>query len=217
MIEKTLLHAQNLSRSFGEYQALKPVSLTIQSGDLIALSGPNGSGKTTLLQCLTGLLRPSTGEILVEGHDLYLDEVQARERLAYVPDVAQFYQELTAWEHLCFIAQAHHVLDRFENRAKELLQEFDLWEARDLFPHAYSRGMRLKLSLLIALIRPFSVLIMDEPSSALDVESSALLSKKITTLADSGLAVLLSTHDPQFIQTIGAKTWNIRDGVVDLY
>jgi ABC-2 type transport system ATP-binding protein len=216
MIEKTLLQAQNLSRAYGEYQALKPVSLTIQSGDLIALSGPNGSGKTTLLQCLTGLLRPSTGEILVEGHDLYLDEVQARKRLAYVPDVAQFYQELTAWEHLYFMAQAHRVLDRFENRAKELLQEFDLWEARDLFPHAYSRGMRLKLSLLIALIRPFSVLIMDEPSSALDVESSALLSEKLTTLADSGSAVLLSSHDPQFIQTLGAKTWKIRDGIVDL-
>jgi ABC-2 type transport system ATP-binding protein len=209
-----LLQAQNLSRSYGEFQALKPTDLTLGSGDLVALTGPNGSGKTTLLLCLSGLLRPTTGDIRVGGFDLYTDERQARERLAYVPDVPVFYQELTAWEHLLFIAQAHHALNGFETRAETLLREFGLWEARHLFPHAYSRGMRLKLGVVLALVRPFSVLLLDEPSSALDVESTAGLCEKLVELSAGRMAILLTTHDPHFAQQLGAQIWQIRDGII---
>lgn len=209
---QTLLQANNLSRSYGDFQALKPTNLSLHAGELVALTGPNGSGKTTLLLCLSGLLRPTTGEVRVDGFDLYSDEPQVRERLAYVPDVPVFYQELTAWEHLLFMAQAHRTKDDFESRAKELMIEFGLWEARNLFPHAYSRGMRLKLGVVMALIRPFSVLLLDEPSSALDVESTAELCEKLQSLSSSGIAILLTTHDPHFAQQLDAHPWHIRDG-----
>ncbi|MBE0699945.1 MAG: ABC transporter ATP-binding protein [Anaerolineaceae bacterium] len=209
-----LLHTTNLSRRFGEYEALKPTNLELLPGEMVALGGPNGAGKSTLLQCLSGLLSPTTGTITVEGHDLYEEERIARRGLAYVPDVPIFYQELTAWEHLYFIALAHQAADGFEQRAEDLLCEFDLFDARNLYPHAYSRGMRLKLGLALALIRPFRVLLLDEPSSALDEESTDLLEKKLINLCAAGAAVLLTTHDPQFAVRLNARLWHMQDGVL---
>src|SRR5512141_105735 len=164
------LQTRELSRSYGKFQALMPTDMTLHSSEISVLFGPNGAGKTTLLLCLSGLLRPTTGVITIDSHDLYDDEREAKRQLAFVPDVPRFYTELTAWEHLYFIAQAHQAGDGFNDRAERLLHEFGLWEARHLYPHNYSRGMRLKLGLLIALIRPIRVLLMDEPASALDPE-----------------------------------------------
>ncbi|MBE0409046.1 MAG: ABC transporter ATP-binding protein [Anaerolineales bacterium] len=211
-MSKILLEAKNLSRAYGDFQALKPTNLALHAGELVALTGPNGSGKTTLLLCLSGLLRPTTGEVRVSGFDLYSDEPQARQHLAYVPDVPVFYQELTAWEHLLFVGKAHHVSNNFEIQAEKLLREFGLWEARNLFPHAFSRGMRLKLGVILALVRSYYVLLLDEPSSALDVDSSAHLCEKLQTLSTSGIAILLTTHDPHFAQQLDAHPWQIRDG-----
>lgn len=215
-MSKLLLQTQNLGRKFGEFQALKPVNLTLHEGEMVALVGPNGSGKTTLLLCLSGLLRQTSGEVQVEGFDLYQDERQVRKHLAFVPDVPVFYQELTAWEHLRFLAMAHNDLSQFESRAEELLREFGLWEARDLFPQVYSRGMRLKLGVVLALIRPFSVLLMDEPNSALDTESIEVLTERLRVLSLSGKGILLSTHDPNFARQLNAKAWNIRDGILTM-
>ena len=210
-----MLEANDLSRKYGAFEALKRTSLSLFAGDLVALTGPNGAGKSTLLLCLSGLLSPSTGEIRVEGHDLYEEEQAARRRLAYVPDVPVFYQELTAWEHLYFMALAHEVMDDgFETRAERLLRDFGLWESRDMYPHAYSRGMRLKLGLALALIRPFKVLLLDEPSSALDEQSTALLADRLARLRDEGAAVLLSTHDPQLTVNIQAKIWSMSEGTL---
>ena len=130
-----LLETEDLSRVYGPFRALAPTSLELDAGELVVLSGPNGAGKSTLLLCLSGLLRPTSGKVRVEGFDLYHNEVEAKSRLAYVPDVPRFYTELTAWEHLQFMANAHRSQDGFERRAQALLREFGLWEARDLYPH----------------------------------------------------------------------------------
>ncbi len=106
MIAHPLLQTISLSRSFGEFQAVKPLDINIDRGEMIILTGPNGAGKTTLLCCLSGLLRPTKGNVLVDGYDLYQDEVAAKQRLAFVPDVPRFYLELTTWEHLRFISLA---------------------------------------------------------------------------------------------------------------
>lgn len=210
-----LLHARDLTRSFDQFQAVKETDLTLKAGEITVLSGPNGAGKTTLLLCLGGLLTPSSGEVHVEGYDLYRDERIAKQRLAFVPDVPLFYQELTAWEHLRFMALAHGLESEFEERAEELLQEFGLWDARHLFPHAFSRGMRLKLGLLLAFVRPFCVLLLDEPTSALDRESVDVLCGKLVQLRTEGVAVLLTTHDPGLAEILDANTWRMRDGRVD--
>jgi ABC-2 type transport system ATP-binding protein len=141
--------------------------------------------------CLSGLLLPTSGKVFVDGYDLYQRECSAKRRLSFLPDIPHFYQELTTWEHIRFIALAHSVEQGFEKRANLLLNEFDLSEARDMYPHALSRGMRLKLSIILSLIRPFSVLLMDEPTSALDPVGTAILCEKLADLSSDGAAIVL--------------------------
>jgi len=209
------LQARELSRSYGKFQALMPTDMTLHSSEIAVLIGPNGAGKTTLLLCLSGLLRPTTGAITIDGHDLYEDEREAKRQLAFVPDVPRFYTELTAWEHLYFIAQAHQASADFSQRAEYLLREFGLWDTRNLYPHNYSRGMRLKLGLLLALIRPFKVLLLDEPTSALDVESTGFLVRQLKDLRQRGASILLSSHDPTIARDLANRTLRIQNGYVE--
>lgn len=208
------MQVHDLSHSYGSFQALAPLDLTLEPGELAVLEGPNGSGKSTLLLCLSGLLRPTTGHIEVDGHDPYMDEPAARRALALVPDVPRFYLELTAWEHLLFIAQTHDSEEGFEERAETLMRALGLWEARDLFPHHYSRGMSLKLGLVFALIRPFKVLLLDEPTSALDAESRELLLERVAGLRDQGVGVLMSTHNPSLKRGTADHAYRLTHGVL---
>jgi len=210
------LVATELSKKFDSFQALAPCSFGLKSGEITVLSGPNGSGKTTLLSCLSGLMRPSSGTVTVNGFDLYRDEVEVRRRMVFVPDVPRFYLELTAWEHLRFIALANSVLHGFDQRAEEILRKLGLWEARDLFPHHFSRGMRLKLGLALAMIRPFEVLMLDEPTSALDFEGVHLLITELQNYREKGATILLSTHDSSLMDKLGARMLYLRDGVIEV-
>ena len=210
-----LLQATGLSHSYGRFQALTPTDLTLNAGEISVLEGQNGAGKSTLMLCLSGLMQPTSGEILVDGYDLYRDEPDAKRALAFMPDVPRFYSELTAWEHLRFLAFAHGAEDGFEIRAESLLRDFGLWEARDLLPHHYSRGMSLKLGLLFTLIRPFKVLLLDEPTSALDRESTQLFIQRISEMKAQGAAILLSTHDPDLKTGLADQVYLMKNGVLN--
>jgi len=206
------LRANDLSRKFKNFEALAPLNLTIDPGEIVVLQGHNGSGKTTLLNCLSYLIPPSTGTVEVCGFDMVEQEQEARRRLVYVPDVPRFYLELTAWEHLRFIAAANSALEGFETRAETLLRDFRLWQVRDQFPHRFSRGMRLKLGLLLGLIRPSSILLLDEPTSALDQEAAQLLTEKLLERKQAGLATLLSSHDPALADRLADRTLVMVEG-----
>jgi ABC-2 type transport system ATP-binding protein len=206
------LEAIQLSKSYGGFQALHPTDLALEPRQIAILTGPNGAGKSTFLLCLSGLLRPSEGQVVIDGHDLYRAEAEARQALAFVPDVPRFYAELTAWEHLFFMAQAHRAGEGFDTRAEQLMKDFGLWEARHLYPHHYSRGMRLKLGLLLALIRPFKVLLLDEPTSALDQESTTLLLERLADLRYTGAAILLSTHNPAIAGDLADRQYQMSAG-----
>lgn len=210
------LAAAEISKKFDSFIALSPCSFGLNAGEITILSGPNGSGKTTLLSCLSGLTRPTSGTVTVGGFDLYRDEVEVRRRMVFVPDVPRFYLELTAWEHMRFIAMANNAMVNFDQRAEGLLRKLGLWEARDLFPHHFSRGMRLKLGLALALIRPFEVLLLDEPTSALDIEGVGLLKDELRSYRDQGVAILLSTHDPDLIDQLGDRNLVIHSGLIEV-
>jgi ABC-2 type transport system ATP-binding protein len=145
-------------------------------------------------------------------YDLSTQEREAARCLAFIPDVPRFYVELTAWEHLRFLALAHGAAHGFEAKAEALLKEFGLWEMRDLFPHLYSRGMSLKLGVVFALIRPFKVLLLDEPTSAMDTESCQLLVRHLTELRSQGAAIMLSTHDPALKNGLADRVYRIFNG-----
>jgi len=210
-----MLEVKNLTYSYDSYLILRETAFRVEKSETVVITGPNGAGKTTLLLCLAGILRPTTGSILIEGNDLYKEEVTAKQRLAFVPDVPHFYQELTAWEHVKFVALAHNVAEGFDERAELLLGEFGLWEARNIFPHAFSRGMRLKLAIVLALIRPFRVLLMDEPTSALDPGGTVVLRKRIADANENGAAIVVTTHDLSLMSDLGDRTATMQGGYLD--
>ncbi len=208
------LVVHELSKKYDSFVALAPTKFELMGGEISILSGPNGSGKTTLLSCLTGLVPPSSGTVQVMGYDLYRDEVEVRRHMIYVPDVPRFYLELTAWEHLRFMALANGVEKDFQQRAEKLMRKYGIWEAKDLFPHHYSRGMRLKLGLALALIRPFDVLLLDEPTSALDEEGISMLVEELRSIRNAGAAILLTTHDPGLIDQLADRRLLIHNGEI---
>lgn len=209
------LIVSELSKKYDSFLALAPTSFQLTAGKITTLSGPNGSGKTTFLSCLSGLVRPSEGTVSVDDFDLYENEVEFHRRLVFVPDVPRFYLELTAWEHLQFVAMANDAVEDFDRRAEELLRKLDLWEARNLFPHNFSRGMRLKMGLALALIRPFSVILLDEPTSALDTAGVELLIHELRRLREQGVTILLSTHDEALMTQLGDYHLRIHHGLIE--
>ncbi len=210
------LEVQKISYMYGSFQALQETSFTVNNGETVVITGPNGAGKTTLMLCLSGLLLPTSGKVIVDGYDLYQRECSAKRRLSFLPDSPHFYQELTTWEHIRFVALAHNVEQGFEKRADSLLSEFELSEARHLFPHALSRGMRLKLGIILCLIRPFGVLLMDEPTSALDPVGTAVLCEKLSDLSTDGAATIITTHDLSLASVLGGRTVRLQRGYIDL-
>jgi len=210
------LQVQNISYRYGSYQTLQKTSFAVKSGEVVTITGSNGVGKTTLLKCLSGLLLPSSGTVLIDGFNLYQSECSAKRRLSYLPDYPRFYQELTTWEHIRFISHAHSVENSFEKRAEILLREFDLSDAKDMYPHALSRGMRLKLGIILCLIRPFSVLLMDEPTATLDPPGTTVLCEKLSTLSAGGKAIIITTHDLELASKLGGQTVQMQRGHFEL-
>lgn len=213
--ETAALQTIGLSKKFKEFPALLPTNIQIMPGELVFLEGQNGSGKTTLLNCITYLIPPSSGEVKICGYDILREEQAARKELAFVPDVPRFYLELTAWEHLRFIAAANNSLEGFEERAENLLKDFGLWQVRSHFPHNFSRGMRLKLGLLLGLIRPSGLLLLDEPTSALDTKGTDLLIAELRRRKAEGTAILISSHDSALRKLLADRVLGISEGLVN--
>jgi len=207
-----VLQIVDLTKTYQGFKAIDEVSFELAPGSITVLQGPNGSGKTTLLHCITGLLLPTSGTILIDGLDPQTHWRETRSTMAFVPDVPQFYLELTAYEQLRFIAAANNVLEGFEVRAETLLTRYGLSQVKDGFPHHFSRGMRLKLGLLMGLIRPAKLLILDEPTSAIDAEGRELLIAELAERKSAGMSVLLSTHDTTLAQQLNADILTIDSG-----
>lgn len=212
-----LLETLDLGRAFGPVVALRDLNLKVYSGECVALMGPNGSGKTTAAELISGLLEPSAGWVKVQGYSVH-DEPQAiaaRARLAYVPDTPRLYDDLTVLDHLHLVAAAHGtVADDLDERCEELLDRLDLAERAEFFPSQLSRGMRQKTAIACALIRPFNLLIMDEPIVGLDTASVDALRAVIMECRAAKRAVLLMTHSDEFAASVATRTLHIVEGQV---
>jgi ABC-2 type transport system ATP-binding protein len=192
--DAVLLEVKGVSYKYGSFTALSDATFSVHSGgELIALVGRNGAGKSTLLRCIAGWTRPSEGEIQVLGQPIVQGERTMREHVVLLPDTPQFYDELTAWEHLQFVAQAHGWSD-WEGEAEDLLHRYGLMTNRDAFPFAFSRGMRYKLALCMALLVEPKVLLMDEPLGPLDPVSADELWVELNNHRNDGMTILLSSH-----------------------
>ncbi|MFN8449254.1 MAG: ABC transporter ATP-binding protein [Anaerolineae bacterium] len=193
--EAPLLQVTNVGYRYGSLNALVDVTFEVEGseGELVALVGRNGAGKSTLLKCIAGWTRPTDGEVLLMGERIDRNERFARKYIVLVPDTPPFYDELTAWEHLQFNAQAHR-LDDWEERAEDLLDRYGLLSNKDAFPFTFSRGMRYKLALCMALLVSPKILLLDEPLGPLDPVSADELWIELNRHRSEGMTILLSSH-----------------------
>jgi ABC-type multidrug transport system ATPase subunit len=203
-----LLRARGLGRSYDDFVALVNLSVEVGQGELIALVGPNGAGKTTFLTLAAGLLEPSSGQTEVNGAPA--GSIEARRALSYIPDAPVFYEDISLGEQLGYVAALHEVEDP-EPRIAFLLERLGLAEWEDALPGEFSRGMRQKASIALGLVRPFSVLLADEPLDGLDPPSREVFFELLAEARAAGAAVVVSTHRPDVIAA-ASRCLGIREG-----
>jgi ABC-2 type transport system ATP-binding protein len=205
-----MLVVKDVSKDFGDLVALEDVSLTAGPGEIVALIGHNGAGKSTLLRIISGLLEPSSGTVDLGGHEP--GSTAARAAVSYMPDTPVLYDDLSVIEHLEYVARLHGV-DEWEERAWDLLSRLGLEGRVDDLPATFSRGLRQKAALAVGLVRPFDLLLVDEPFVGLDATGRDALIELLVESAANGAAVVVSTHELGFVER-ATRCVVLRDGVV---
>ena len=176
-------------------KAVDGLSLELREGEIFGFLGPNGAGKSTTIKMLVGIIPPTSGEILFNGSDIRKDPMAFKRTLAYVPDEPRFYQKLTGYEYLNFIADIFSVSE--EERKRSVNKYADLFGLKDALSDqvsSYSHGMGQKLSLMAALIHNPKVIVLDEPMVGLDPKAAREVKDIMRQLADDGAIVFFSTH-----------------------
>jgi ABC-2 type transport system ATP-binding protein len=206
-----MIRIENLVKSYDKALAVDGLTLTVAAGEILGLVGPNGAGKTTTLRCLAGILPPTSGRIEIDGRDLKADLVEARRRLAFVPDEPRLFDNLTVMDHLRVVGRLYGVADVPE-RARELLARFELADRADAFPSELSRGMKQKLMIATALLHNPSALILDEPLTGLDPGAMRRMKRTVVEQAEAGAAVIVSSHLLHLVQEICGRIAILRSG-----
>jgi ABC-2 type transport system ATP-binding protein len=214
---KTPLVVSGLARSYGRLVALAELNLRIEPGECVALIGANGSGKSTAVGMITGTLTPTHGSVRICGADPFREpEAQrARAAVAVVPDTPLLYEDLSVRQHLELVALAHGVgQEEIDERVEILLEGLGLAARDSYLPHELSRGMRQKTQLACALVRPASLLVLDEPVVGLDPPSQSLLQGLLQASKTDGTAVLLTTHQLRFADDVADRGIVLEEGQV---
>jgi ABC-2 type transport system ATP-binding protein len=192
---------EHFRRTYGDLTAVDDLTFTVQGGEIVGLIGPNGAGKTTTLRALAGILRPSAGHVQIDGHDIVGDPLEAKRRLAFMPDEPHLFEYLTVQEHLRLTARLYAVPD-VEQRAASLLHELELDGKEKSLPGELSRGMRQKVVIACGLVRDATTLLFDEPLTGLDPIGIRKMRQTIVTRGRAGAAILLSSHLLHLVEEI---------------
>ncbi len=189
----TLITVTNFHKTYRQTVAVRGLTFDVPPGRILGLIGPNGAGKTTTMRALAGIIPPTEGRLLVNGHDVVADPIAAKRQLAYIPDDPRLFDLLTVWEHLEFTAAAYHVPE-FRETAARLLDLFELTPKRDTMAHELSRGMRQKVAICCSYLHNPGAILFDEPLTGLDPQGIRTIKQSIVERAAAGAAVVISSH-----------------------
>ena len=203
-----VLQTDDLGKDYGDGLGLATLDLVVGPGELIMLVGPNGAGKSTFLGLASGLVEPSNGTALVNGSPI--GSLEARAATSFLPDAPILYDDLSVNEHLEYIARLHNTLE-WQEYADELLEMFNLDARADDLPSKFSRGLKQKTALILGLIRPFSLLLIDEPFVGLDTPGQETLVEVLADIAEQGASIICSTHQLDLVPK-ASRCVGLRDG-----
>ena len=194
-MSRLLLEVTGLRRSFGELQAVKDVSFTIDEGETYGLLGPNGAGKTTCISMVTGVLRRDAGEVRLDGVRVATTSRAGREAIGFVPQDLAIYPDLTARENLMFFGRLYAMSGAvLRSRIAEVLQVVGLADRANTLAKTYSGGMKRRLNIAVGLLHRPKLLILDEPTVGVDPQSRNAILESVEKLSGEGVAVLYTTH-----------------------
>ncbi|MEE9180919.1 MAG: ABC transporter ATP-binding protein [Vicinamibacteria bacterium] len=198
-----MIQLQELTKRYGQHVAVDQLNLDIQPGELFGFLGPNGAGKTTTIKMLAGLLRPTSGRIVLAGHDLDLEPEKAKAALGFIPDRPFLYEKLSATEFLQFVAGIYDINGYdVERRIDQLLELVELSEFRGNLIESFSHGMKQRLVMAASFIHDPKVLVVDEPMVGLDPKGARLIKAIFRERCQKGATIFMSTHTLEVAQAM---------------
>ncbi len=201
-----MIETNDLSKQFNDFTAVDGVNLSVKEGQILALLGQNGAGKTTTVRMLTALLQPSRGSAKVAGYDVTKNGPDVRASVGVLTEHHGLYMRMTAWEYMDFFGQVYNLDPTLRKaRTENLLEYFGLTEAAKRRIGEYSKGMRQKLALARAMMHEPSVLLLDEPTSAMDPESARLVRDEIARLKSNQRTIMLCSHNLTEVEALADK------------
>ena len=208
-----MIETHDLSKSFADFQAVDGVTLSVQQGEVLAMLGPNGAGKTTTVRMLTSILAPTRGWARIAGYDVVSHPAEVRASVGVLTEMHGLYGRMPAEEYLDFFGQVYNMPKPVrQKQITKLLEEFGLYQDRKRRTGEYSKGMRQKLALARALMHDPPTLLLDEPTSAMDPESSRLVRDAIHQLRSDNRAIIICTHNLPEAEELADKIAIIRQG-----
>jgi ABC-2 type transport system ATP-binding protein len=190
-----LIELKNFTRRFGAFTAVENMNLYIKDGIVFGLLGPNGAGKSTTVKSIAGAIKPSSGQILINGKDVVQSPIEVKKISGYVPENPALFKNLTGKEYLTLLGNLYHMTEKvLDEKINRILTQFELYDRRNEQILSYSKGMTQKLVIASAILHNPEVLILDEPLTGLDAKSSAILKEIIRSFARRGKTVLFSSH-----------------------
>jgi ABC-2 type transport system ATP-binding protein len=208
-----MIELDQLVKKFGDLAAVNGVSLKVGRGEFFALLGPNAAGKTTLIKLMAGLIKPTSGGARICGFDIQTQPLEARRRLAYVPDFPFLYDKLTAWEFFRFTGQMFQLdAERIAQNSRELVIRFHLGEFVDRPLEGLSHGTRQRIAIVSALLHDPEVFVIDEPMVGLDPQHARVVKDVLKERSLAGMTVLVSTHQLSIAEEMADRIGIINGG-----
>jgi ABC-2 type transport system ATP-binding protein len=209
------IKASDLTKFYGKILAIDHLAFEVERGEIFGFLGPNGAGKTTTIRILTGVIKPDLGTASIMSYDILKEPLKAKQVMGILPEMANAYIDLTAWQNLMFLGELYGVpAARRQRRAETLLKKFGLYERKDQLVKGFSKGMRQRLLICMALINEPAILFLDEPTGGLDVQSARLIRNMLSELNQNGITIFLTTHNMEEANQLCNRVAIINNGKI---
>ena len=215
MSENVAIQASDLTKFYEEICAVNHIKFEVEKGEIFGFLGPNGAGKTTTIRMLTGVIKPDAGIASIMRYDIQKEPLKAKQVMGILPEMANAYIDLTAWQNLMFLGELYGTSKTLRHeRAAILLRKFGLYDRKDQLVKGFSKGMKQRLLICMALLNEPKILLLDEPTVGLDIQSAKLIREMLRELNQEGVTIFLTTHNMEEANQLCERLAIINHGMI---